>query len=168
LKGIKEGNAEDDEDDEVHEEGHEEGHDEEHDSDSSGGWHEEESDTSSEEESDNKDTTTTTTTTAATGPHSLSTQVQENIQMKKSMGASTMLEKVYALYISTNNNDGIALNGLGQLFHDLCIGDNHLTISDLGIELPPCCFVLISLPDTHFYSCRSCCSCRFCRSCCSC
>ena len=60
--------------------------------------------------------------------------------MKKSMGASKILKKVYALYISTNNNDGIALNGLGQLFHDLCIGDNHLTISDLGKELPPCCF----------------------------
>jgi len=66
---------------------------------------------------------------------STSHQVKTNIARRQSIAGDNnlLLEKIYKYYVPGENIDGIALNGLGQLFHDLNIGNNSLTCNDLEL-----------------------------------
>ena len=70
-------------------------------------------------------------------------EVKKNTKMKKKIGKNVIFQRLFNMYNSSTSsstntssssiaNCGITLNGLGQIFHDINIGDNFLTICDLG------------------------------------
>ena len=61
--------------------------------------------------------------------------IHETIKKQENMVGThnVLLMELYQTYVVSKTTDGVALNGLGQMFHDLDIGNNSLTMCDLEL-----------------------------------